>query len=232
MILNKIVLDNNIINISSNEDYYLEINKNIDVIININKNVMARIIIISLNCSYRLIYNLYENANVTINSLNNNTVSDISINLINNNASIKYNHSILSSNNSINNFNINHLFNNTNSIININGINLNNNVLKFNINGIINKKLSNINCIEKSKIINFKNGNSTIIPNLIIDSNNVNVSHSAYIGCLDKKERFYMASRGLTDSDIDKLLYKSILLGNMDLRDEKNKFIEIINEWW
>jgi Fe-S cluster assembly scaffold protein SufB len=109
---------------------------------------------------------------------------------------------------------------------------MDNNKLFFNINGIVPKNLHNITCNQSSKIINFKDGNSKIIPNLIIDSNDIIANHSAYIGEISEEELFYMKSRGINDIDIKKLVYKAVLLGKMDLGEEKEEFNKRINEWW
>ena len=117
------------------------------------------------------------------------------------------------------------------SIINNNGINRGDNKLFFNISGIIPKNLSNINCNQNSKILNFSNGNSKIIPNLIIDSNDIIANHSAYIGEVNEEELFYLLSRGIRKNNIQKLIYKATLLSKMNNYDEE-EFNQIINEWW
>ena len=92
--------------------------------------------------------------------------------------------------------------NETESYVNNNGVNVDKNKLYFTIDGIIKEKLNNITCNQNSKIINFSEGDSKIIPNLIIDSNDIIANHSAYIGEIDEEELFYMQSRGISDIDI------------------------------
>ncbi len=41
-----------------------------------------------------------------------------------------------------------------------------------------------------------------------------------------------MKSRGISDIDIKKLVYKAVLLGKMELSEEKEEFNKRINEWW
>ena len=102
----------------------------------------------------------------------------------------------------------------------------------FNIDGIVKKNLSNIICNQSSKIINFNLGESKIIPNLIIDSNDIIASHSAYIGEIGEEEMFYLKSRGIDEENIKKIIYRSTLLGKMELNEEKEEFYKRINEWW
>ena len=75
-------------------------------------------------------------------------------------------------------------------------------------------------------------GNSKIIPNLLIESNDIVASHSAYIGNFDDDVKFYVLSRGIKLDMLIRMLYKAILLGTMDLTIEKEEFNKIINEWW
>ena len=89
----------------------------------------------------------------------------------------------------------------------------------------------NIECSQNSKIININNGNSKIIPNLIIDSNDINANHSAYIGKIDDEIKFYLASRGISDRMIKKLINKATILGKMELDEESEEFHKLIEEW-
>ena len=103
----------------------------------------------------------------------------------------------------------------------------------FVIDGIIDKRSCNSVLEENSKIINFKDGNSKIIPNLIIDNEDVSANHSAYIGSFDKNLIWYLNARGIDDKRAKKILTKAYLLGEMELNPELDlkfkEFIEKIN---
>ena len=229
--MNKIKVDNNKIVIDKNDIYYLEFDKYFEVVIDINENVTSKLIVIN-NSDCHITYNLKDHCELIVNSLNNNVSSKIVINLLGSNSSITYNYSTLSSIDCLNEFYINHLVNNTTSVINNNGVNIGNNKLIFRIDGIISKKRQNIECVQNSRIINFKEGDSRIIPNLIIDSNEVKATHSAYIGSYDKETKFYLASRGLSEKAINMVLYKALLLGNMQMDEESTLFNKMVKEWW
>ena len=224
--LNKIKIGDKSIHLE-NYIYLLEINNPLDLEINISKDSNTKLVITGFN-NYNLKINVFENANIIINSLNINNSSNIEINLYNN-SNITYNHSVSSNIDSINKFIINHIENNSNSFINNCGVNLSNNKLFFEINGIIPKSLSNITCNQSSKIINFDKGNSKIIPNLIVDSNDIIANHSSYIGEIEEEVIFYLESRGIDIKTIKKLIYKAVLLGKMELTDEEDLFNQIIN---
>ena len=72
------------------------------------------------------------------------------------------------------------------------------------------------------------------MPNLLVDSDDVEASHAAYIGTFDEDEKFYMMSRGLTLEECDDLLIKAFLLNDMNLlekeRDIYCSIIEKINK--
>lgn len=231
MIMNKIIIDSKDIVINENAVYYLKVNNNYDYHVKVLSNVNSKLVIISENSNYHIEYNLSENSNLVVNSVNYNSNTNILINLLKD-ASILYNHSVVSKVDSVNKIVLNHLSSNANSIINNNGINLSENKLFFEINGVVDKNLLDVNCEQNGKIINYGNGNSKIIPNLLIESNDIHASHSAYIGNFDEDMKFYALSRGINNDMLIRMLYKAILLGTMDLTVEKEEFNKIINEWW
>ena len=216
--------------IKDNNPLFLEIDSITKLEVLVNENVSSRLVIIG-NSDYDINIKLLNNATLVINSINKNNSVNATVSL-NELANITYNHSILSVNESINTFTINHLANSSVSILNNNGINNGNNKLFFNIDGVIPRNLHDITCNQSSKIINYKNGESKIIPNLIINSNDIIANHAAYIGEINEEELFYMQSRGIDKEDIKKLVYKGVLLGSMELKEEKEEFNKIINEWW
>lgn len=228
--MNKITVGNEKIILDQNATFYLNIPKKDNLIITVYPNIHAKLVLVSEN-DYDICYSLKENSELIVNSLNKDNNVNIEINL-EKNTNIIYNHSVLSKNNSVNSFKIVHNDSNSNSMINNNGINILDNKLYFNVDGIILKDLVNINCSQNSKIINFGNGDAKIIPNLIIDSNDINASHSAYIGKIEDEQVFYLKSRGLDFESIKKLIYKSVLLSKMILNEEEEEFNKRINEWW
>ena len=224
---NKIKIDKEILLINP---MYLEIEDNVKINIKVTENVSTKLVIIG-NSNYDINIDLSNNASLLVNSLNKDNSVNVKVNL-SNKSSITYNHSVVSNIDSLNTFVINHL--NSDSISNLvnNGVNIGDNKLFFNIDGIVKKNLKNITCNQSSKVINYKYGNSKIIPNLIIDSNDIIASHSAYIGEIGEEEKFYMNSRGINENDIKRIVYKSTLLGNMKLMEEEEEFNKRINEWW
>ena len=227
MLCNKISVDSKFV---LSNPVYIEIESSVKLNVKVKENTSCKLTIIGNN-NYDMNIVLENNSSLIVNSLNKDNSVNVNINLLNK-ASIYYNHSVVSKNDSINKFTVNHLENDSISYLNNNGVNSNTNKLFFNIDGTVKKDLKNIICNQSSKIINFKKGNSKIIPNLIIDSNDIIANHAAYIGEISEEEKFYMQSRGINDENIKKIIYKATLLGKMDLMEEEEEFNKRINEWW
>ena len=230
MMLHKIDIDNKSLFLHENDSFLLEIKKNIHFDIIIDKNLSVKLVIVGNN-DYDLNIKLLDKANLVVNSINKDNNTNINIEL-DKESNVLYNHSVLGKQDSIHNFNIVHMGNNSTSLINNNGINFDINKLFFNINGNIPSNLLDISCSQNSKIINYNGGNSKIIPNLIIDSNDIVANHSAYIGTIDNETLFYLQSRGIKKETIKKMIYKATLLGKMNLDEERELFNKIIDEWW
>lgn len=224
---NKINVDKKIL---VSNPMYLEIIGSVKLEINVKENINTKLVIIG-NKNYDIKINIDNNSSLTVNSINKDNSVNVCINL-NSKSSITYNHSVVSNINSINNFTINHLKNDSVSYLNNNGVNMNTNKLFITIDGVVNKSLKNIVCNQSSKIINIGMGDSKIIPNLIIDSNDIIANHAAYIGEIGEEEKFYLESRGIGILDIKKIVYKATMLGKMELLEEEEEFNKRINEWW
>lgn len=230
--MNKIYIDNHDIIIDNNDTYFIEIDKDYNIDIIIKEDIKCKIIMFINNHSLcNINYILNKNSYLEINSLSNNNSININIDLKCEYSEIIYNYSIISNIDSINNIKIHHNSKNTKSIIKCNGINLDNNKLHFNIDSYIYKDSILAESNELCKIINIKNGDSKIIPNFIIDNNDIVANHSAYIGKFNDDIIFYMKSRGINDQELYKLLYRGLLLGNMNLLEEKELFNNKLKEW-
>lgn len=229
--MNKIVLESENIIIDKEAVYYLSINNNLNYKIRVLKGINSKLIIINENNFCNMSFNLEEDSKIIVNNINLNSNNKISIDLLDN-ATMIFNQSVVSKIDSVNNITVNHLGNNTQSIINNNGINMEGNKLFFVIDGKVSNNLADVKCNQTSQIINFKNGNSKIIPNLLIDSNDIMASHSAHIGNISNELKFYVKSRGISEDGLYRMFYKAILLGKMDFSIIDDNFIKIINEWW
>lgn len=226
--MNKIITNiDKELNIDNNERVTIKLeNQEQNIIINIKENSVVTIDVLKENTKDEIIYNIGENAQVIVNKLVIDNSDTIRINL-SKNSSVIYNYSTINYENNSYTIDVFHNEEKTKSKVINHGVNMNNNQLDFIVNGTIYKNSLNCICNQDNKIISIKDNHSIIKPNLIIDNNQIEASHSAYIGSFKKEEIFYLMSRGISKEDCNKLLLRAFLLGNMDIED--GRFLNIIN---
>jgi Fe-S cluster assembly protein SufD len=115
--------------------------------------------------------------------------------------------------------------NNITTNVNIRGINEKNGKININMNGYDKKGTKSNVLNEYAKIINKGKQSNIIIPNLLVDTNDVVANHGASIGCINKEELFYLESKGLDKESATKLIENGYILSIMD-----NKIKDAINE--
>ena len=232
--MNKLIIDNSTVNndvfiIDKDTDLVVDLeDTSLELNIHVISGTHLRGFIKTRNTSNKVIYNIDDNSEVIINKLAVDSSDDITVNINDvNSRVINYKE---------NNYRqkINHVSSDTQSKIVNHCINVEDKEFKFIVDGIINKDSLRVDFKQDNKIINLKNGKSSILPNLIVDNNDIEASHSAYIGTFDEDKKFYMMSRGLTSQESDDLLIKAFLLNDMKLeekeRDIFSSIIESINK--
>lgn len=217
-----------IINIDSDTIiYYDNCDLKIDIIISENVKLIEFIDNSNICNNYIL------NNNLNINRFSNNSSNNDKFNLNISDISLDYFYSCINKDNNLYKIDIYHNKRNTSSKVISHGVNLNNNKLEFIINGIILEESINVSCNQDSKIIVMDENNCVIKPNLIVDNNEIDANHAAYIGKFNKDILFYLMSRGISYDDSVKVLAKSFLLKDADFGVEiKDKILNIINECW
>ena len=99
--------------------------------------------------------------------------------------------------------------------VNIRGINESSNV-NITLNGTANKKCKDSIINEYAKIINTSDKSNTLIPNLIVNTNEVVANHGVSIGSINDDELFYLMSKGISKSNAIKLIEEGFILSIMD----------------
>lgn len=237
--MNKLVVDNSIqlSDMVIDTDTDMEVNlvdTEKDITIHIGDGVCVKSFINNRNTKNKVRYLIGENANVVINKLSVDCSDDLELILNGYNANLKYNTSVINYGDNSCKQIVRHSAKNVTSKIVNHAINVDNNSFKFIVDGIIERNASKVDFKQDNKITNLKDGKSNILPNLIVDNDDVLASHSAYVGTFDPEIKFYMMSRGLTEKECDDLLIKAFLLNDMDLsskeRDIYCSIIESINK--
>ena len=153
------------------------------------------------------------------------------INLNQDNIKFNYTYSTINKNNNKYKIDVNHLGNNIESYIVSHGINLEND-FSFTINAKVPNEIIGVKTTQDSKII-LEGGTALIKPNLLVDIDEVEANHSAYIGSFKEDEMFYLKTRGICEKDAIKLLAKSFLIGNMSITfRERNIILDILKRYW
>lgn len=198
--------------------------------IKLKDNEQKNIFLELSNSDNKITCSLSKNSQLTFNCIAVNTNCDFIFDL-EENSQVTFNLSVINQNNSTYKIDVNHLNKNSNSIINNHGINLGNE-LKFIVNGKIDQDATGSITNQNSSIILFDN-KGTILPNLIIDNNDVVANHSSYIGEFKKEWLFYLESRCIPNNKCYEILSKAFLIGHMNLEYKQiNSCLNILDNYW
>lgn len=171
--------------------------------------------------------------NFNFNIFSVNTTLNITANLNKNNSKFKLVYSTINEEDNVYKVTANHFGKNITSNIISHGINKSTAYLSFIINAKVPMESTNTKTNQDSKIITIDKNTATIKPNLLVDTDDVEASHSAYIGEFKKEDLFYLETRGLDRKTSEKLLAKSFLIGQMDISfREKDMILEILKRYW
>ena len=187
--------------------------KNINIII--EKNVCVSILEISMGTNNFITFSLKENSRLIYNRAIKNSNDFLVVNLEGISASLELNNSIVNTTTSTTKIDIRHTSGNTTSNLVNHGINNSLGNMDFIINAYISNDSKECITSQQNKIINTNCGKSNISPNLIVNNNDVNASHSAVISDFDNNSLFYLKSRGITEQQSRNLLIESFLIGNL-----------------
>lgn len=237
--MNKLLVDNNI----DYNDIFIDKDTDLEVIFedvskelnfHISNGICFTSFIRTKNTNNKINYYVDGDTEVVINKLAIDSNDDITINLNSTNSKLKYYTSIINYKDNNYTQKINHNSSDTESKIVNHCINIEDKEFKFIVDGIINRESERVDFKQDNKIINLRDGKSSILPNLIVDNNDIEASHSAYIGTFDEDKKFYMMSRGLSEKECDDLLIKAFLLSDMKLSEKERdiycSIIENINK--
>lgn len=231
--MNKLFIDNNINieNIVVDKDTELKIDFNTlekKLSIDVLPSVYLKVFDLSKNTKNNIVYNVGSSAVIEIDKFSIDCSDTVTININSENAKVTFNNSLINyQDNTYSQF-INHNAKNTESKIVNNALNVLDKKLELVVNGIVKKDSINTIFKQDNKIINLNDGNSLILPNLIVDNNDIVASHSAYIGKFDEDVVFYLMTRGLSEDDANKLLIKGFLINNMNLLEDDKNLVESI----
>lgn len=110
--------------------------------------------------------------------------------------------------------------------VNIRGINEKNGVVRVSMNGTVAGETKGNSLNEFAKIINRSELSNVIIPNMIVNTSEVEANHGVSVSAIDEEELFYLLSKGLDKHHATKLIEEGFLLSIMN--DDKKEQIKNI----
>lgn len=152
--------------------------------------------------------------------------TNITIN-INNNSTLIYNHSFINEDEYNLNILINYQGNNSKVIFNINGIN-DKGLSNIKADGILGNNINN-QLLENINVININKGKGIIIPNILVNNNEVVADHAATIGKINRDHINYLMSKGISYEQSKRLILNGFLINIFKSNDFIMKIKEIIN---
>ena len=201
-----------------------------DLAINVMPNTCLRVFDCGDRTHNNITYNISENCNVIVNKLSKDSCDKLVININGRDSDVEIHNSIINYGNNSYTVTLNHFEEHSVSKIINHAINTGDNEFKFIVDGVISRKAIDTKLRQDNKIVNLKNGKSSILPNLIVDNDEIEAEHSAFIGSFDEDKEFYLQSRGIPKEECEKLLIKAFLLNSMDLEEkEKDIFVAKID---
>ena len=99
---------------------------------------------------------------------------------------------------------------------NIRGINESGGTATILMDGIVAGETKDNVLNEYARIINKSDASSVIIPNLIVNTNEVTANHGVSIGTIRDEEKFYLMSKGINRYTAEMLIEEGFLLSIMD----------------
>lgn len=218
--MNKIVLD---------KEDVIVVEDDLDIFVDAKKE--KEIYLCSNNCDACIHYHIGQNSHLTVYHYSIDSSLDISMHLMEENASISYSYYTINEDDHTFHCSIFHEASKTESHVTSHGVNIRDKSLLFDIDPHVLKDAKLCICNQENRIINLGCGSSTIRPNLFIDHYNVVSNHSAYIGSFSEEALFYLMSRGLSREDSYQLLLQSFLMNDFDrIREVFPQFLEKLKE--
>ncbi len=116
---------------------------------------------------------------------------------------------------------------NINGILNVRGINEREGTVRVLMNGTVAGETKGNVLNEYAKVLNKSDHSNVLIPNLIVNTSEVEANHGVSIGHIDERQLFYMMSKGLSKYSAVKMIEEGFLIDIMS-DDIKQKIQNIL----
>lgn len=221
---NDLIVDNDLILVLKYDGVSVDLN------INVMPNTCLRVFDVSKNTHNNITYNIEKNVKVFADKMGIDCNDNLVININDEESVVEFHNSLICYGDDEFKETINHNHSGSKCKIINHALNVKDKEFKFIVDGVIKKEAYDTIFRQDNKIINLHEGKSFILPNLIVDNNDIEASHSAYIGTFDEDDIFYMMSRGIKEKDAEKLLIRAFLINDMELEEKEEEIFDgIIN---
>lgn len=204
--------------------------------INVLENVKLDLNIITKGNNGKVQYKYNLDANSMVNVFKFQNVKSIKemiiVKLCEENAKLNYNFKTISNKKETYDYHIFHDAKNTASNIKNNGVCVKEGVIIYQVSSFVPKDITGCIVNQSNRIINLTNNKSEIMPNLYIDSHDVEASHSALIGKFSNEEMFYLQSRGIDYNTALKLLISGFLTSDINNKKTLKEINKNIEKYW
>ena len=218
------------IEINLKEETKLNFNINVKENVNLNLNIITK----GSNGKVQYKYNLDSGSNVNVFKFQNiKSIKEMVIVRLNGeNARLDYNFKTISNKKETYDYHVFHDAKNTVSNIKNNGVCIKDGLIIYQVSSFVPSDITGCVVNQNNRIINLTNNKSEIMPNLYIDCNDVEASHSALIGKFSDEEMFYLQSRGIDYNSVLKLLISGFLTSDIDNKKILKEINKNIEKYW
>ncbi len=116
------------------------------------------------------------------------------------------------------------LGNNNKCSMNVYGVSDKDGAIVVNATGSVLENIKDNDLLENIRILMLNDSENVIVPNLLVGSNEVSVNHNATISSLDMNYLYYLNSKGLSYEDAKKLIVKGFLKSKLKLRKKEELY--------
>mgnify|MGYP002440098646 FL=1 len=191
--------------------------------------------------------NLTIKGSVWIDDLNNNSLEELNITLLdgsrllynkytkdiknlkinileNNDTTLEFNYSLYQSIKASIILDSKVLGNNNKCSMNVYGVSDKDGAIVVNATGSVLENIKDNDLLENIRILMLNDSENVIVPNLLVGSNEVSVNHNATISSLDMNYLYYLNSKGLSYEEAKKLIVKGFLKSKLKLRKKEEPY--------
>lgn len=191
--------------------------------------------------------NLTIKGSVWIDDLNNNSLEELNITLLdgsrllynkytkdiknlkisileNNDTTLEFNYSLYQSIKASITIDSKVLGNNNKCSMNVYGVSDKDGAIVVNATGSVLENIKDNDLLENIRILMLNDSENVIVPNLLVGSNEVSVNHNATISSLDMNYLYYLNSKGLSYEEAKKLIVKGFLKSKLKLRKKEEPY--------